>query len=133
MSKPFKDLLGKMSPERRNHIRLKTQVLKSEMALRELREALDLTQEQLARSLNMKQAAISKFEHQSDIYLSTLRRILHAMGAELRIVARFQDREVLINQFDEIRREVDMMQKAGESEGMVEQSAETDEQTRKLA
>lgn len=109
MSKPFEVLLDKMTPERRNHIRLKTQVLKSEMALRELREALDLTQEQLAKTLHMKQAAISKFEHQSDIYLSTLRRILYAMGAELRVVARFEEGEILINQFDDIRRQADSM------------------------
>jgi len=126
MSKPFKNLLGKMPPERRKRIRLKTEALKGEMVLRELREALDLTQEQLAMSLNMKQAAISKFEHQSDIYLSTLRRILRAMGAELRIVARFQNGEVLINQFDDIRRELDMMQKAKITGAMLDQGTAPD-------
>jgi len=100
-----------MPNRRREHIKLKTELLKDEMALRELRQALDLTQEELARSLNMKQAAISKFEHQSDIYLSTLRRILFAMGADLKLVARFPDGEVLINQFDDIRREADLRDK----------------------
>lgn len=104
MSKPFKDLLKDMPPERRERIRLKTEVMKNEMALSELRQALDLTQEELAKSLHMKQAAISKFEHQSDIYLSTLRRILFAMGAELKIVAQFPEGTVLINQFDDVRR-----------------------------
>ena len=104
MSKPFNELLKDMSPERRERIRLKTEVMKNEMALSELRQALDLTQEDLAKSLHMKQAAISKFEHQSDIYLSTLRRILFAMGAELKIVAQFPEGTVLINQFDEVRR-----------------------------
>ena len=111
MSKPFKNLLEKMPDRRRQRIKLKTELLKNEMALRELRQALDLTQEELAKSLNMKQAAISKFEHQSDIYLSTLRRILFAMGADLKIVAHFPDGEVLINQFDEIRREADLRDK----------------------
>jgi len=104
MSKPFKDLLKDMSPERRERIRLKAEVMKNEMALSDLRQALDLTQEELAKSLHMKQAAISKFEHQSDIYLSTLRRILFAMGAELKIVAQFPEGTVLINQFDDVRR-----------------------------
>ena len=107
MSKPFKNIIEKMPAKRRKRIKLKTELLKNEMALRELRQALDLTQEELAKSLNMKQAAISKFEHQSDVYISTLRRILFAMGADLIIVARFPDGEVLINQFDEIRREAD--------------------------
>ena len=106
MSKPFNNLLKDMSPERRERMRLKAEVMKNEMALSELRQALDLTQDELAKSLHMKQAAISKFEHQSDIYLSTLRRILLAMGAELKIVAQFTEGSVNINQFDEIRRAV---------------------------
>ncbi|MDL5054625.1 XRE family transcriptional regulator [Oscillatoria laete-virens NRMC-F 0139] len=111
MSKPFKNLISKMPHERQAHIRKKTEILKNTMALRELREAMDLTQEELANHLQMKQAAISKFEHQSDIYLSTLRRILHAMGADLKIVAKFPDGEVLINQFDDIRRDSAIKQK----------------------
>jgi len=111
MSKPFKNLLEKMPDRRRERIKLKTELLKNEMALQELRQALDLTQEELARSLGMKQAAISKFEHQSDIYLSTLRRILFAMGADLKLVACFPEGEILINQFDEIRREANSRDK----------------------
>jgi transcriptional regulator with XRE-family HTH domain len=107
MSKPFKNLLNNMSPERRERIKIKTDVLKNEMALGELRQALDLTQEELAKSLHLKQAAISKFEHQSDIYLSTLRKILFAMGADLKIIAHFPDGDVLVNQFTDIRRDSD--------------------------
>jgi len=103
MSKPFKNLTDQMSPERRERVRVKTEVLKHEMALGELRQALDLTQEELARSLHVKQAAVSKFEHQSDIYLSTLRKILSAMGAELRITAHFEEGDVLISQFGDVR------------------------------
>jgi transcriptional regulator with XRE-family HTH domain len=107
MSKPFKNLLNNMPPERRERIKIKTNVLKNEMALGELRQALDLTQEELAKSLHLKQAAISKFEHQSDIYLSTLRKILFAMGADLKIIAHFPDGDVLVNQFTDIRRDSD--------------------------
>ncbi|MBT3297080.1 MAG: XRE family transcriptional regulator [Verrucomicrobia bacterium] len=111
MSKPFKNLLNNMSPERRERIKIKTDVLKNEMALGELRQALDLTQEELAKSLHLKQAAISKFEHQSDIYLSTLRKILFAMGADLKIIAHFPDGDVLVNQFTDIRRDSDSNRK----------------------
>ncbi len=106
MSKPFNNLLKDMSPDRLDRIHHKKEVMKNEMALSELRQALDLTQVELAKSLHMKQAAISRFEHQSDIYLSTLRRILFAVGAELKIVAQFPEGSVNINQFDEIRRSV---------------------------
>lgn len=50
----------------------------------------------------MNQAAISKLEHQSDMYISTLRKFLSAMGGNLRIVASFQEGEVVIKQFEEI-------------------------------
>jgi transcriptional regulator with XRE-family HTH domain len=102
MNKPFRTLLEGLPPERRKCIAVKTQMLKNEMALAELRQALQLTQEALANELQIKQAAVSKVEHQSDMYISTLRRILHAMGAELKITAHFPEGTVVINQFDEL-------------------------------
>ena len=68
MSKPFKNLIEKMPAERQERIKQKAKNLKTQMALGELRRALELTQEQVAGSLNMNQAAISKFEHQSVFY-----------------------------------------------------------------
>lgn len=102
MSKPFHTLLDEMTPERRKRIATKTQLLKNEMALAELREALQLTQEALANQLHINQAAVSKFEHQSDMYIGTLRKILFAMGAELKITAHFEDASVEITQFNDI-------------------------------
>ncbi len=104
MSKPFSELREKMTPEQRKRSKTKTEVLKNELALKELRQAMELTQEELANELHVNQAAVSKFESQSDIYISTLRKILFAMGGELRIVAHFDDGDVLINQFDDIRK-----------------------------
>lgn len=104
MSKPFSELREKMTVEQRKRSKTKTDILKNEMALQELRQALDLTQEELARELHVNQAAVSKFESQSDVYISTLRKILFAMGGELKIVAHFDDGDVLINQFDDIRK-----------------------------
>ena len=104
MSKPFSELRKKMTSDQRQRSATKAEVLKNEMALQELRQALDLTQDELARELHVNQAAVSKFENQSDIYISTLRKILFAMGGELKIVAHFDDGDVLINQFDDIRK-----------------------------
>lgn len=103
MSKPFKNLINKMPVERQKRIKEKASVLKKQMALAELRRALDLTQEQLAATMNINQAAVSKFEHQPDLYISTLRKILYAMGAELKIMAQFPDSEIEINQFADIQ------------------------------
>jgi transcriptional regulator with XRE-family HTH domain len=71
------------------------------MALQELRQARRLTQKQLADSLRLNQAALSKIENQADMHVSTLRRILSAMGGRLKIVAQFPDGEFVINQHDQ--------------------------------
>lgn len=102
MAKPFKKLVERMSPESQKRIKEKKDQLCSEMALQELRQALKLTQQQIADNLKMNQAAVSKIEHQSDIFISTLRRFLAAMGGELRIVAHFPQGDVSINQFEEL-------------------------------
>jgi transcriptional regulator with XRE-family HTH domain len=102
MAKPFKNLVSKMSPASRARIKRRTAQMRKEMALQELRQALQLTQQELAEQLKMNQAAISKLEHQSDMYISTLRRFIAAMGGELRIVARLPGGDVVINQFEEI-------------------------------
>ena len=104
MAKPFKNLVDNVSPERRKKIELRTKELLLEMEISELRKALDMTQEELAVALKMKQSAISRIEHQSDMFISTLRTILSAMGATLKIVASFPEGDVQINQFEEIRK-----------------------------
>ena len=102
MAKPFKNLVEKMSPQSRERVRKRTAEMHAEMALQELRRARELTQQEIAGRLHMNQAAISKLEHQSDMYVSTLRRFVAAMGGELCIVARFPQGDVVINQFEEI-------------------------------
>lgn len=97
MAKPFKTLLEQMPPERRERIADRTQGLLIELALHELRQARNLTQQQLAEALGISQAALSKMEHQSDFQVSTLRRILAAMGGELKLVAHFPDAEFVIS------------------------------------
>lgn len=97
MAKPFKTLLEQLPQERRERIADRTQNLLIKMALQELRQARNLTQQQLADALGISQAALSKMEHQSDIQVSTLRRILSAMGGELKLVAHFPDGEFVIS------------------------------------
>ena len=99
MAKKFNDLIAGMPAERQARIEARVQNELAEMALQELRQAMQLTQQQLASELAMNQAAVSKMERQSDMYISTLRRFLQAMGAELRIIAHFPDQDILINQF----------------------------------
>ena len=102
MAKPFKELEDKMSPKARAAAHLKTQKMLAEMPMQELRQARHLSQERLAEILETKQANVSQIERRTDMYISTLRSYIEAMGGHLKITAQFQDGEVIINQFREI-------------------------------
>ena len=104
MAKNFKELQAKMTPEARARSEAKAERTIREMALDELRTALDLTQEQLADALHVRQAAISKVERRSDMFISTLRKIIEAMGGELEIRAILPGGIVRISQFGELHR-----------------------------
>jgi len=80
----------------------KAQKLLASMPLQELRHARQLSQEQLADVLHVKQASISKLERRADMYISTLRNFIRAMGGELEINAVFPDGVVPIDQFHDI-------------------------------
>jgi transcriptional regulator with XRE-family HTH domain len=101
MAKKFSELRARMSPKARAQSEAMTAKLLKEMPLQELRQALDLTQQQVAETLKIEQAAVSKMEKQTDMYLSTLRRFIAAMGGRLEIVARFPEGTVQITQFGE--------------------------------
>ena len=53
-----------------------------------------LTQQQLAKTLEMTQAAVSQLEQRTDIYLSTLENFVEAMGGRLEMYAVFPDGKV---------------------------------------
>jgi transcriptional regulator with XRE-family HTH domain len=101
MAKPFKNLKQKMSPEALARAEKRAQRLLDEMPLSELRAARMLTQESIAKSLGINQAAVSKMERRADMYISTLRDFIAAMGGELEITARFPDGAVKIQQFED--------------------------------
>jgi predicted transcriptional regulator/DNA-binding XRE family transcriptional regulator len=58
-------------------------------SLKDLRELLGLTQAEMARRLNVGQAAISKIEQRGDIQISSLMKYVVALGAKLNITAVF--------------------------------------------
>lgn len=99
MAKSFDQLRNKLSPERKANIEKRIQEAIEEMPLAELRQARHFTQEQIASSMKIKQASVSKMEGQTDMYISTLRKYIKAMGGELEIVAKFPEGNVLIDEF----------------------------------
>ena len=59
------------------------------MLVSEVRKLAGKTQQQLADALGIKQPSLSKLEKQSDMQVSTLQRIVQALGGELEVIARF--------------------------------------------
>ena len=72
-----------------------------ELSLKRLREMRRITQEELARSLEIQQASVSKVEGRGDMRLSTLYKFVEALGGRLELVARFPEFEVKINPLGE--------------------------------
>lgn len=101
MAKNFNILRAKMPPEVRARSKAEAEKMIREMALDELREARRLTQEQLAKTLQVNQSAISKLERRADMCVSTLQRMIEAMGGTLEIRANFPEGSVRITQFSE--------------------------------
>lgn len=64
--------------------------------LKDLRQAAQQTQEQLAASLGVGQDTISRLERRSDMLLSTLRHYVQSMGGTLELVARFPNRPPVV-------------------------------------
>jgi transcriptional regulator len=95
----FSELRARMAPERRARNAADTARLLADMPLGELRQARTMTQATLAELLETTQGEVSKIERRTDMYVSTLRRYIEAMGGELEIVARFGDGAVRITQF----------------------------------
>ena len=76
--------------------------MSAEMPLNELRQARGLSQKMLAEVLHVQQPSIAKIEKRTDMYLSTLRSHIEAMGGELDVIARFPDGSVKINNFADL-------------------------------
>jgi DNA-binding XRE family transcriptional regulator len=95
------DLTSKLPKKERQAIRKRTaELIAEEATLRQLREARERSQVEMAEKLHINQAAVSKLERRTDMYLSTLRSYIEAMGGRLEIVARFPNRAVRIMQFE---------------------------------
>ena len=100
MAKSFKIREQRMSASARARSEEKARKLMAEMPLNEMRVARELTEEHLAKLLMVKQASVSKLERRADMYVSTLRGFVRAMGGDLEITARFPEGEIRISQFD---------------------------------
>ncbi|MDX9995672.1 MAG: XRE family transcriptional regulator [Rhodocyclaceae bacterium] len=100
MAKKFTELRSRMSPEAQARAAARAEAMLLEMQLQELRRARHVTQVEVARAMNVEQAAVSKLERREDMYVSTLREYVKALGGELKLVASFPDAEIQVHPFE---------------------------------
>lgn len=98
----FAELRARMSPEASAAVEAEAARLGDEMDLAEVRRALRLSQDEIGQTLQIGQGSVAKIEKRADMYVSTLRRFIEAMGGELEIVARFADHTVRIRNFSDL-------------------------------
>jgi plasmid maintenance system antidote protein VapI len=105
MAKSFDELVKRTTTQKtRRRAAERTQELLGELLLSEIRELAGKSQSQVADVLGIKQPSLSKLEKQSDMQISTLRRIVNALGGELEVIARFPKGTVRIHQFNQANR-----------------------------
>ena len=96
MARSLNDFIAELPPERQAEIEARYQVLKQEVeGLREMRQIAGKAQEDIATALNIKQPSVSKIEKQADMYLSTLRSYVEAIGGKLELTVKLPGRPAL--------------------------------------
>lgn len=102
-AKKWSTLKGRMSPAAQARIDARVRETLESMPLAELRKAVGQTQIELAESLGVAQGSVSKIENAADMYLSTLRKFVHALGGELHLTATFPNgRSIEIDHVSEV-------------------------------
>ncbi|MDD4887644.1 MAG: XRE family transcriptional regulator [Thiomonas sp.] len=93
MARKLDDVMDALPKARRQRIEARAMELAS---LKDLRLAVEKTQEQLASTLGVGQDTISRLEKRSDMLLSTLRHYVESMGGKLDLVAQFPNRPPVV-------------------------------------
>ena len=90
-----------MSPERTARAKARAREIMAEMLLAEIRKQVGLTQGDVAEAMGIKQPSLSKLESQDDMQISTLGRLISALGGELELIAHLPGGDIRIKQFAE--------------------------------
>ena len=100
----FDDYVRTLPKKQRDAIAKRAaELIAEEATLREIRKAQHRSQAKVAKTLQINQAAVSKIESRTDMYVSTLRSYIEAMGGKLEIIAQFPGSPpVHISQFKEL-------------------------------
>jgi len=91
----WSELKATLPPDSIARIDARVRETMSRLRLSDIREAVGHTQVAVAAKLELGQASVSKIESAADMYLSTLRRYIEALGGELVVSARFPEGTVV--------------------------------------
>lgn len=94
--KTIRDLDRLMGPKRVKRAKAAALRKMETMLIGEVRKQLGFTQAALAKTMGVSQSALSQLEAQDDMQMSTLRRLVQALGGELALVARFGNRSIVL-------------------------------------
>ena len=103
MANKFSALRARMSPQAQAVSAARAEAMLLELELQALRKRRQVTQVDLAKAMQVEQAAVSKLEHRDDMYVSTLRSYVQALGGELKLVASFPDGDIALRPFEAAR------------------------------
>ncbi|MER9025610.1 helix-turn-helix domain-containing protein [Mesorhizobium sp. M0815] len=93
MGRRFDKAIAALPPDQCDRIDARHADLRQEIeGLRELRRIAGKAQAEVAAALNIKQPSVSKIEKQADMYLSTLRGYVEAVGGELELTVKLPKR-----------------------------------------
>ena len=98
---PFDELTRDFAPERPRRLGARKARPRKAMALHELRRARAMTQKAVGEALDVNQPAVAKLERRADMYVSSLRAYIEAVGGRLSIVAEFPQASVVITNFSD--------------------------------
>jgi transcriptional regulator with XRE-family HTH domain len=97
MTIPYEEVFKEFSAEDQQWVKRRAaELIAEEMTLRELRLHRKMTQARLAIKLKIGQEGVSRIERRSDMNISTLNSYVEAVGATLRIEARFPDQPPIV-------------------------------------
>lgn len=89
MGRRLDDVIAALPEDRRERVGARFEELRGEVeSLGELRRAAGKAQAEIAATLNIKQPSVSKIEKQADMYLSTLKSYVEAIGGQLDLIVR---------------------------------------------
>lgn len=92
------------NPERAHRVDEHKRAILDALALAEAREQRDVRQKDIAKILGVTQANVSRIEREEDVYLSTLRKYVEALGGRLEVNAVFPDKTVSLSRPSKSRR-----------------------------